>query len=93
MKRWKKGMAWLLSVLCILVTMQIPSIPAKAATKINFEEKIAAQRAKFPDGKYWNHWINSYNDPDATNNPDGYTDHPCTNHNGTGNPDCNKFDG
>ena len=31
MKRWKKGMAWLLSVLCILVTVQIPSIPVKAA--------------------------------------------------------------
>ena len=92
-QRWKKGMAWLLSALCILVTVQIPSISAKAATKINFEEKIASQRAKFPDGKYWNHWINSYNDPDATNNPDGYTDQPCTNHSGTGNPDCNKFDG
>ncbi len=29
-QRWKKGMAWLLSALCILVTVQIPSIPAKA---------------------------------------------------------------
>jgi uncharacterized protein YjdB len=35
MKRWKKGMAWLLSVLCILVTVQIPSIPAKAVEKYN----------------------------------------------------------
>ncbi len=30
-QRWKKGMAWLLSALCILVTVQIPSISAKAA--------------------------------------------------------------
>ena len=87
MKRWKKGMAWLLSVLCILVTVQIPSIPAKAETVINFDEKIAAQRAKFPAGKYWNHWLAS------GNNPDGYTDHACTNHSGTGDPDCNLFDG
>lgn len=29
-QRWKKGMAWLLSALCILVTVQIPSISAKA---------------------------------------------------------------
>ena len=35
MKRWKKGMAWLLSVLCILVTVQIPSIPVKAVEKYN----------------------------------------------------------
>ena len=29
-QRWKKGMAWLLSALCILVTVQIPSISVKA---------------------------------------------------------------
>ena len=80
MKRWKKGMAWLLSVLCILVTVQIPSIPAKAATKINFEEKIAAQRAKFPDGKYWN-----------GHNSDSWTNKPCENHPSVDN--CNQFDG
>lgn len=48
---------------------------------------------KFPNGKYWNH------PADDVNNPDGWTDKPCTHH-GTGTCDfvkgscgCNVFDG
>lgn len=95
MKQWKKKLAWLLSVICILVTVQLPSIPAKAATTINFEEKLAAEQQKFPAGKYWNHYYGAYlNDfTDTGNNPDGYTNEACTNHNGNGNPDCNFFNG
>ena len=45
MKRWKKGMAWLLSVLCLLVTVQIPSIPAKAAVSNGQIVSISADDA------------------------------------------------
>lgn len=50
-------------------------------------------QAKFPNGKYWNH------DAAQPNDPDGWTDKPCTHH-GTGSCDpakgtcgCNSFDG
>ena len=45
MKRWKRGMAWLLSVLCVLVMVQIPSIPAKAASFPSGEVVVTADEA------------------------------------------------
>lgn len=44
-------------------------------------ETIDGLKAKFPEGKYWNHAGS------ASNNPDGYTNTPCTHH---GN--CSKND-
>ena len=49
---------------------------------------VAALKAKFPHGKYWNHVGRS-------NNPDGYTSTPCTchgrGHDLYGGCDCNSF--
>lgn len=67
--------------------------PAPVPTDI--EEKLAALRIKFPDGKYWNHI-------GGENNPDGWTDTPCpADQNGGGSHthstylpgecDCNNF--
>lgn len=94
MKQLKRKLALLLSVICILVTIQLPSIPAKAATTINFEEKLAKEQQTFPAGKYWNHYYGKPLDKntDTGNNPDGYTSEACTTHTGNGNPDCNFFD-
>ena len=44
-QRWKKGMAWLLSALCILVTVQIPSIPVKATVSNGQITDISADDA------------------------------------------------
>ena len=49
-QRWKKGMAWLLSALCILVTVQIPSIPAKAARYVDLDAKIQEFQKTYPHG-------------------------------------------
>lgn len=50
---------------------------------------LAALQAKFPDGKYWNH-------VGGSNNPDGWTNTPCTHHGNCGyypnNCTCNSFD-
>ncbi len=62
--------------------------------------KLNELRHQFPDGKYWNHYIDSntvgydaYEHKDAKWK-DSVTDHPC-NHNANyeGNYDCNCFDG
>ncbi|MCI8361249.1 MAG: SH3 domain-containing protein [Clostridiales bacterium] len=61
----------------------------------DIEAKLTALRAKFPNGKYWNHI-------GGPNNPDGWTDTPCpSNQNGggahthntylPGECDCNNF--
>ena len=53
--------------------------PASAAGNITLD----VLREKFPAGKYWNH-------EGMPNNPDGYTDHPCTHHD---NCDETPYDG
>lgn len=68
------------------------------ASQIDFQAKVNALKAKFPKGKYWNH-VGS-----AADNPDGYTDTPCTCHkregydcvyspNGANGCTCNHFAG
>ena len=65
---------------------------------------VADLRAKFPAGKFWNHYAGSDHyykygliDTGSCNNPDGWTNEPCIYHDGTtagyGKPDCNSFDG
>ena len=65
---------------------------------------VADLRAKFPAGKFWNHYAGSdhnywdgIQDSGSCNNPDGFTNEQCLYHNGTtagyGKPDCNSFDG
>ena len=64
------------------------SMPVKAANSA-FDEKIVALKAKFPEGKYWNH-VGSTKD-----NPDGWTEKACSCHEvadcvyGTGGCTCN----
>lgn len=65
------------------------------AAGIDFNTRITELKAKFPDGKYWNH-VGSTKD-----NSDGYTSKPCTLHKtsgvshvyGTGGCTCNHFAG
>lgn len=71
-----------------------------------FAEKLSNLRnTKYPAGKFWNHLANGNHnhsgvyrtctDPDC-NNPDGYTNHPCTSHSkasNIGDYDCNNFTG
>jgi len=77
------------------------SVTANAAT---IAGNIQLLRAKFPHNKFWNHRTNgnhnhvgvyeSCRNP-ACNNPDGWTDYPCSSHNGAvgiGGYDCNNFD-
>ena len=64
---------------------------------------VDALKAKFPAGKFWNHWVGEghryveFEDRGSCNNPDGYTDTPCSYHDGTtahaGQTDCSSFDG
>lgn len=68
-------------------------------------KSLAELQAKFPGGKYWNHATqNGHDYNEATlvhsgncNNPDGYTEHPCTGHTfdiqGEGYYDCNSYGG
>lgn len=73
--------------------MAIPSYSQAAG--IDFNAKVTELKAKFPDGKYWNH-VGSTKD-----NSDGYTSKPCTLHKtsgvdhiyGTGGCTCNHFAG
>lgn len=65
--RIRRGVLLLLALLCCL-----PPVPAAAAEGLTLEQL----RAKFPDGKYWNH------PPGSASNPDGWTDVPCTPHSG-----------
>ena len=73
---------------------------------IFFPNKIYATtlsdlKAKFPDGRYWNHITqsnhNSYRcEVEGCNKPDLTTDKPCVTHTGecaVGQNDCNSFDG
>ena len=77
--------------------------------KKNLQQRIEDEKIKFPDGKFWNHVVNSYSD--LTDNLDSgaperfqdtISDVPCKHHGtqsgidpipGNGEYDCNKFDG
>ena len=72
------------------------NITAKAAGGAT----LADLQAKFPGGKYWNHYVATDSDRTVGVSGDFYsdsvTDHPCNTHNGTcpiGGYDCNKFNG
>ena len=79
--------------LCVIIALSFASItPLKIDTSaVTLKAKIAAIKKKFPDGKYWNHVGSS------KNNPDGWTETPCTHHFTTGcsyqpgGCECNSF--
>lgn len=79
-------------VLAILLSLLPGTVSAADDSKIS-PAFLRYLQEKFPNGKYWNH------DPAQPNDPDGWTDKPCTHH-GTGTCDpakgtcgCNTFDG
>lgn len=84
--------------ICILLILVILLSALPAAVNAAGDSQISPAflhhlQEKFPNGKYWNH------PADEKNNPDGWTDKPCTHH-GSGVCDfvkgacgCNLFDG
>lgn len=100
----------IISLLLVLVlaggilTVNIEGTPRIDANAASIEMNIRLLRNKFPHGKFWNHKTNSNHNHVGVysscrnsycNNPDGWTDHPCSNHNGAvgvGGYDCNNFD-
>lgn len=84
-------------IICLIAGISIWGIsPMKvSAEQTGFSAKVAALKAKYPDGKYWNH-VGMVAD-----NSDGYTDKPCELHRtdgvdhvyGTGGCTCNHFAG
>ncbi len=84
--------------ICVLIVLTILLSILPAAVNAAEDSRISPAflsylQAKFPNGKFWNH------DPAQPNDPDGWTDKPCTHH-GTGVCDytkgscgCNVFDG
>lgn len=72
------------------------TIEAQAAGGATLEDL----QSKFPNGKYWNHYVATDSDRTVGLSGDFYsdsvTDHPCNTHNGIcpiGGYDCNKFNG
>ena len=92
-RRWKRWIAAMLAggMMCMMGGIQ-PEITPEVAAPMTAEAAGATledEMAKFPQGKYWNHIGGS-------NNPDGYTDTPCTHHGSntcsyTGSCGCNSF--
>lgn len=86
-----------LIAICLLIIIFCSAFPLKGVQAVNtsgsFEQRILQLQQKFPAGKYWNHMGSS------VNNPDGYTNIPCTHHgncskNGYGGwCGCNSFNG
>lgn len=84
-------------ILCVLIALfiLISTIPIAATAAADSQISPAFLhylQSKFPNGKYWNH------EPGQPNDPDGWTNQPCTHHDsGTcisynGSCGCNMFD-
>ncbi len=105
-----KGIRKILSVilitamLCCFVPFAEDSDLSVTANAASIALNIQLLRSKFPHNKFWNHKTNnnhnhvgvysSCRNP-ACNNPDGWTDYPCSTHDGVvgiGGYDCNNFD-
>ncbi len=84
-------------VICVLIALTVLLSVLPLTTGAAGDSQISPAflnylQARFPNGKYWNH------DPAQPNDPNGWTDKPCTHH-GTGVCDpakgtcgCNTFD-
>lgn len=97
----------LLSVImaAIMAVSVLLSVPLTVSATNEIQTRIDRLRSKYPNGKYWNHYANSHHNHEGyggsckntyCNNPDKYTDHPCTTHSGrveAGGYDCNNFEG
>ena len=97
MKKFKKTLSLLLSMLMIFSVITALPLTAGAATVTSDTTgglSLQDLKTKFPNGAYWNHVTNSshaygymlgytddLNDYGSCNNPDGYTWSPCYSHN------------
>ncbi len=102
----KKITALLLAVvlLCSFLSINVDGQPSVTANAASIALNIQLLRSKFPHDKFWNHKTNSNHNHvgvysscrnPACNNPDGWTDYPCSTHDGVvgvGGYDCNNFD-
>ena len=84
----KRILSLLLCGLLVFGCLNVGIVRTSAASVTTELTKLAK---KFPNGKYWNH-VGS-----KVNNPDGYTDTPCTHHSSSacgilpGDCECNSF--
>lgn len=77
MKTYKRLLSF--AVCLVIVLSGVAVIPGGfTAQGADITAKVAALKAKFPDGKYWNHVGSS------RNNPDKCTSTPCTHHGSRG---------
>ncbi len=92
------------AIICCIIPIYDGGELAVSANAASVELNIQLLRSKFPNGKFWNHKTNSNHNHvgvysscrnPACNNPDGWTDLPCSTHDGVvgiGGHDCNNFD-
>lgn len=92
----------MLSLLMVVTILPAGTITASAADADGITIKLNALRNVYPQGKYWNHYVN--NKSECTDNMDKWenkyskniTNHPCNAHGisySVGLYDCNAFDG
>lgn len=73
----KRILSKLLTICLLMSVLAVADMPMKveaASASGSFEQRISKLQKKFPNGKYWNHAGN------LVNNPDGWTNTPCTHH-------------
>lgn len=100
-RKGTKLISWMLTLVLVLSMVPVLSSPVAATSGIT--EKLDKLRNVYPNGWYWNHYVDSYyNNGDQIFNrrDESYsttvTKNPCYTHNGTcpvGCYDCNFFDG
>ena len=80
----KRLLCFFLSLALVAAIIPIPFSAADSVESHIPASTLQYLMEKFPDGKYWNH-------PDgAANNPNGYSNKPCTHHE---NGNCTAYDG
>lgn len=100
----KRALCLLLALVILTGCIPAVSIPAQAAGN-GVAQRISQLRSKFPNGRYWNHRVDSWDQTgdhmmSVGNNffGDSVSQTPCWTHNGVPNAgegkyDCNHFDG
>lgn len=104
MKKQKKFISVVLSVILIFSVIAVSPVNVSADDNVIYQ-KLMALQSRFPDGKFWNHYVSSTYDygDNLSSQADGerfsnnVTSSPCATHtvnmNLIGKYDCNYFDG
>lgn len=80
----KRFLCFFLSLVLVAAILPTPYFAADSVESHIPASTLQYLMEKFPEGKYWNH-------PDgARNNPDGYSDKPCTHHESS---ECTSYNG